>query len=174
MLHTSLTYTLLGIETNIYYIYTQSGVMREDNYIGNYVRYRRGQLGLTQEDLAHKAGVGLRFLRELEQGKPSLRMDKITQVLQLFGAKIGSPIPENRLDPYFILLRHQGKAVRLLLRNKITKIGILTEPIDNGMGISAWKFVSHLNSKAYRKTKDQNLLEEIRHAEIQEIEQLQL
>ena len=43
---------------------------------------------LTQTDLAEKAGVGLRFVRELEQGKQTLRMDKVNQVLGLFGAEL--------------------------------------------------------------------------------------
>ena len=49
----------------------------------------RKEHGLTQEDLAAKAGVGLRFVRELEQGKQTLRMDKVNQVLGLFGHEIG-------------------------------------------------------------------------------------
>lgn len=41
-------------------------------------------------DLAAKSGVGLRFVRELEQGKETLRMDKVNQVLALFGHKVGA------------------------------------------------------------------------------------
>ena len=52
----------------------------------------RKQFGLTQVDLAAKAGVGLRFVRELEQGKETLRLDKVNQVLLLFGQEVG-PIP---------------------------------------------------------------------------------
>ncbi|MBD9015290.1 MAG: transcriptional regulator, partial [Prevotella sp.] len=48
--------------------------------------------GLTQVDLAAKSGVGLRFVRELEQGKETLRLDKVNQVLLLFGQEIG-PVP---------------------------------------------------------------------------------
>lgn len=44
---------------------------------------------LTQVDLAEKSGVGLRFVRELEQGKETLRIDKINQVLALFGHEVG-------------------------------------------------------------------------------------
>jgi len=50
-----------------------------------FVKSRRKQLGLTQVDLAERAGVGLRFVRDLEQGKQTLRMDKVNQVLALFG-----------------------------------------------------------------------------------------
>ena len=54
-----------------------------------FVKQMRKQLGLTQVECAMKAGVGLMFLRDLEQGKKSLRMDKVNQVLQLFGAELG-------------------------------------------------------------------------------------
>lgn len=54
-----------------------------------YLKNKRKSLNLTQEDLALKAGVGLRFVREMEQGKSTLRMDKVNQVLMLFGAELG-------------------------------------------------------------------------------------
>ncbi len=44
--------------------------------------------GLTQVELAERAGVGLRFLRELEQGKPTVRLDKVNRVLALFGCDL--------------------------------------------------------------------------------------
>jgi y4mF family transcriptional regulator len=55
----------------------------------NYLKEKRKAFGFTQEDLAIKAGVGLRFIREMEQGKTTLRMDKVNQVLALFGAQLG-------------------------------------------------------------------------------------
>lgn len=57
--------------------------------LSNYLKEKRKAFGFTQEDLAIKAGVGLRFIRELEQGKTTLRMDKVNQVLALFGAQLG-------------------------------------------------------------------------------------
>lgn len=45
----------------------------------------RKTAGLTQRELAVRAGVGLRFIRDLEQGKPTIRLDKLRQVLDLFG-----------------------------------------------------------------------------------------
>ncbi|MBR4841531.1 MAG: helix-turn-helix transcriptional regulator [Bacteroidaceae bacterium] len=57
--------------------------------ISNYVKRCRKEQHLTQPELAQKAGVGLRFLRELEQGKQSLRMDKVNQVLAYFGSSCG-------------------------------------------------------------------------------------
>ncbi|MFM8655582.1 MAG: helix-turn-helix transcriptional regulator [Chthoniobacterales bacterium] len=53
-----------------------------------FLKARRRGLGLTQRDLADRAGVGLRFIRDLEQGKPTLRLDKVNQVLALFGHRM--------------------------------------------------------------------------------------
>jgi len=58
------------------------------NELVKFVKDRRKVLGLTQEELAEKAGVGLRFIRDLEQGKETLRMDKVNQVLALFGHEL--------------------------------------------------------------------------------------
>ena len=63
--------------------------------INIFVKEKRRLANLTQKDLAEKAGVGLRFVRELEQGKETLRLDKVNQVLQLFGHQVGA-IPINR------------------------------------------------------------------------------
>ncbi|OUJ67854.1 helix-turn-helix transcriptional regulator [Hymenobacter crusticola] len=63
--------------------------------IAFFVRQRRKLLQLTQPDLAAKAGVGLRFVRELEQGKTTLRLDKINLVLRLFGHEV-APAPLDR------------------------------------------------------------------------------
>ena len=49
--------------------------------LSSFVKQMRKEYGLTQVDLSEKAGVGLRFVRELEQGKRTLRMDKVNQVL---------------------------------------------------------------------------------------------
>lgn len=58
--------------------------------LSKFVKQKRTSSKLTQPELAEKAGVGLRFLRELEQGKESLRLDKVNQVLKLFGYKVGA------------------------------------------------------------------------------------
>jgi y4mF family transcriptional regulator len=52
------------------------------------VKVLRKEYGLTQEDLAMKSGVGLCFVRNLEQGKRSLRMDKVNQLLDLFNYEL--------------------------------------------------------------------------------------
>ncbi len=53
--------------------------------IGKKVQELRQAAGLTQIEFAERAGVGLRFIRELEQGKPTVRLDKVNQVLVFFG-----------------------------------------------------------------------------------------
>ncbi len=53
--------------------------------LSNYIKHKRKAHGLTQVELAERSGVGLRFVREMEQGKQTLRMDKVNQVLALFG-----------------------------------------------------------------------------------------
>lgn len=53
--------------------------------ISHFVRQQRKVLKMTQQDLADRAGVGIRFIRELEAGKPTLRLDKVNIVLDLFG-----------------------------------------------------------------------------------------
>ncbi len=56
--------------------------------IGQKVKDLRHHAGLTQEELATRSGVGLRFVRELEQGKQTVRVDKVDQVLALFGYRL--------------------------------------------------------------------------------------
>ena len=65
-----------------------------NNSISSFVKERRKMFNLTQTDLAEKSGVGLRFVRELEQGKPTLRLDKVNQILALFGHEVGA-VPMN-------------------------------------------------------------------------------
>ncbi len=58
--------------------------------LSNFIKEKRKSVKLTQHELAEKAGVGLRFIRELEQGKQTLRLDKVNQVLKLFGYEVGA------------------------------------------------------------------------------------
>lgn len=57
--------------------------------LAKFLKAKRKTYNFTQQDLAAKAGVGLRVVREMEQGKATLRMDKVNQVLGLFGAELG-------------------------------------------------------------------------------------
>ena len=63
-----------------------------NNNLSTFVKEKRKQFGLTQQELSEKSGVGLRFVRELEQGKNTLRMDKVNQVLALFGTELSATV----------------------------------------------------------------------------------
>ena len=78
------------------YICTLKGIIMSDS-LPLFIKDMRKKFGLTQVDLAAKSGVGLRFVRELEQGKETLRMDKVNQVLALFGHKVGA-VPIRKED----------------------------------------------------------------------------
>ena len=69
----------------------------EQMTLSKYVKAMRKQYNLTQMDLSEKSGVGLRFVRELEQGKQTLRLDKVNQILNLFGAEVGA-VPMIKTD----------------------------------------------------------------------------
>ena len=59
--------------------------MIDMNKIGNYIKEERKKAGLTQEEFAMRSGLGLHFVRELEQGNGTVRMDKVNQALAMFG-----------------------------------------------------------------------------------------
>ena len=63
-------------------------IMMPKSQLSLTVKQLRKEYGLTQEDLAMKSGVGLNFVRNLEQGKPTLRMDKVNQLLDLFNYEL--------------------------------------------------------------------------------------
>ena len=58
------------------------------NNLSPIVKSLRKQYNITQEELSLKSGVGLRFVRDLEQGKESLRLDKVNQLLNLFNYEV--------------------------------------------------------------------------------------
>lgn len=67
--------------------------------LSEYVKQMRKQYNLTQVELSEKSGVGLRFVRELERGKQSLRLDKVNQILNLFGAEVGAvPMDKSKFE----------------------------------------------------------------------------
>ena len=55
------------------------------NKISRFIKESRRSAGLTQEEFAMRSGLGLRFIRELEQGKETVRMDKVNIALGMFG-----------------------------------------------------------------------------------------
>lgn len=69
----------------------------EQTTLSKYVKAMRKKYNLTQVELSEKSGVGLRLVRELEQGKQTLRLDKVNQILNLFGSEVGV-VPMNKTD----------------------------------------------------------------------------
>ena len=62
------------------------------NQLADFVKQRRKEVNLTQEEFAERAGVALTVIRKIEQAKTNLNMDKVNQVLAMFGHELG-PIP---------------------------------------------------------------------------------
>jgi len=56
--------------------------------LGKQIKALRKRAGLTQLECSSRVGVGLRFIRDLEQGKPSVRLDKVNQVLKFLGHRL--------------------------------------------------------------------------------------
>ena len=82
-------YTRIGILfTIIMYLCTRLGIIIVMS-LSEHIKQKRKKNGLSQVELAERAGVGLRFVRDLEQGKQTLRMDKVNDVLALFGEYLG-------------------------------------------------------------------------------------
>jgi y4mF family transcriptional regulator len=70
--------------------------------LNEFVKFNRNKMKMNQAEMALKCGVGLRFLRELEQGKKTLRLDKVNQVLNFFGYEVG-PIEIEKMK----IMNHQ-------------------------------------------------------------------
>lgn len=140
------------------------------NNFSAFIRFQRKKLGITQEELAAKAGVGVRFIRELEQGKPTLQLNKVEQVLSLFGFQL-SP-SKQRIDAYDIFWNYFNKGVKITLANKLIKYGIILEEIIDKKEnkITAWKFIPNNNAIQYQQKTDDKLTEIIIHADIIAIE----
>jgi y4mF family transcriptional regulator len=141
------------------------------NNISSFIKYQRNRIRLTQQELAIKAGVGIRFIRELEQGKETLQLDKVNQVLALFGFNL-SPVKQH-VDAYNIARYYYNKAVKITLTNKAIKygfiIGEIYDPAENT--ITAWKFVPNSNAFKYKQRSNDSLTETIQHHTIQYIEE---
>lgn len=140
------------------------------NNLSSFIRFQRKKLGITQEELARKAGVGIRFIRELEQGKESLQLDKVEQVLHLFGFQL-SP-NKQQIDPYDIFWNYLNKGVKITLFNKVVKYGIIVQEMINKKEnkIEAWKFVPNNNAIQFQQKPDDKLTETINHSDIFSIE----
>lgn len=64
--------------------------MKKQSLIAEIVKKKRKELKLSQEELAQRSGVGLRFIRDLEQSKETIRLDKLNTVLNYFGLEVGA------------------------------------------------------------------------------------
>lgn len=135
----------------------------------SFIKYHRKRLNLTQEELASKAGVGIRFIRELEQGKETVQLNKVNQVLSLFGYSV-SPTKLN-IDPYTVFWKFFNKAIKITMYDKTIKYGILIKELKEDNEIYAWKFVPNNYAIKYQQTEDDNLTEEILHSNIQNIQE---
>lgn len=98
--------------------------------LNQFVKEKRKSADLTQPELAEKAGVGLRFIRDLEQGKESLRLDKVNQVLKFFGFQVGA-VPLNK---------DTMRQAEIKIYDKIA--GRLTQD-ENGYNFSQTVFLRH-------------------------------
>ena len=105
----------------------------EQTTLSKYVKAMRKQYNLTQVELSEKSGVGLRLVRELEQGKQTLRLDKVNQILNLFGSEVGVvPMTKtderwNRLLYFCVALTLNGK------KRKIKKADFVTSMQASGL-----------------------------------------
>lgn len=72
----------------MYYCTSKGIKMKENSKLISFVKQKRKLAGITQVELSEKADVGLRFVRDLEQGKKTLRMDTVNKVLAMFGAEL--------------------------------------------------------------------------------------
>lgn len=80
---------------NVIYICTRTDINPSMNNLSTIVKSLRKQFNMTQEELSIKSGVGLRFVRDLEQGKSTLRLDKVNQLLDFFNYEM-APRPKQR------------------------------------------------------------------------------
>lgn len=130
--------------------------MDQLNHIAYFVKFSRRKLRLTQEDLAEKAGVGLRFIRDLEQGKESLRMDKVNQVLALFGYE-ARPISIREKDQWEIIKNKFNRNVHVYLKDGTVLVGFLIRFEMEAQRVTSWTFVSNNDAREHQRTKDKAL-----------------
>jgi y4mF family transcriptional regulator len=143
--------------------------MKELNNIAAFVKYNREKLNLTQEQLADMASVGIHFIRDLEQGKPS-RFDKVNKVLSVFGFHLTPTLDNN--DPWGIWHKFLNKAVTITKKNNEQVVGWLMEEVRDEKGnIVSWKVLPNLEVMEWQKTKDKTLYVEVMNSDIAEIHQ---
>lgn len=128
------------------------------NTLSTTVKSLRKQFNMTQEELSLKSGVGLRFVRDLEQGKASLRLDKVNQLLDFFNYekefmkraniyykdKLAGILTENDegyefryLEEYLAIENAKPVSLTLPLRKDIYKSNVLF-PFFDGLIPEGW------------------------------------
>lgn len=143
--------------------------MESSSAIAAFIKYNREKLNLTQEMLADKTGIGIHFIRDIEQGKASLRLDKLDKVLSLFGYRM-APVPDVTVDAFQIWRSYKDKAVEITLKNKRNVSGFLVQEIRSDRdGIVAWKLVPFPNILQWQALNDDSLVEIIRQQDIENI-----
>ena len=69
------------------------------NRLAEFVKERRKQVGLTQEEFSYKTGIALTVIRKIEQGKTNLNLNSVNQVLAMFGHEM-VPVDSRSLDTH--------------------------------------------------------------------------
>lgn len=143
--------------------------MTDSTYLAAFIKDLRKRLSLTQEQLAQRAGVGLRFIRELEQGKPTLRMDKVNQVLALGGYSLA---PSKEVDPYDIHRNHFNRNVKIYLTDHRVLYGFIIDDVRQAGDIKGWRFLSNNKAQEYQQTKSEALITTLLNRDIARIENI--
>lgn len=142
------------------------------NSIGAFVKYNREKLGITQEQLSSRAGLGIHFIRDLEQGKPSVRLDKVDKVLALFGHRLG-PVAD-KVDPYQLWQDYKNEAVEITLKDRSIVRGFLVKELrDERNSIVAWTLVPFPNILGWMQKEEEKFAIRITHREIDSIQKVE-
>lgn len=145
--------------------------MNNTSSLAAFIKYNRDKLNLTQEMLAEKTGLGIHFIRDIEQGRLSLRLDKVEKVLSLFGYKMAPVV--DAIDPYQLWFSYKDKPVEITLKDRRKVSGFLVQEIrDERSSIVAWKVVPFPNILEWTAKEDDSLVEIIQQQDIDNIELL--
>lgn len=145
--------------------------MKQISNIAAFVKYNREKIKLTQEALAEMSGVGIHFIRDLEQGRSALKIDKVNEVLKVFGHRLSISSEKIALDPYEIWHMYLDKPVKITKDNRQEVYGFLIQEVrDENSEIVAWKLVPNINAIQWQKKPDDKLTLIIKQSEIAEIE----
>ncbi|RYY58932.1 MAG: transcriptional regulator [Chitinophagaceae bacterium] len=143
--------------------------MHHTNNIAAFVKFMRNKNNMTQPELANKAGVGLRFVRDLEQGKESLRLDKVNQVLAMFGYRVSAETSRSK-NQWDVIMNQMNHQVKLELKDRTVLEGVILDYKMEEQRVRYWVFLPDSNAAKYRRTKDETLLVKVNSEDVLEIE----